>query len=546
MPRLTTLTLGAGALILVGLAVVARYQVPSTITIHEDALVHQAAITINGTASNHWLARIDNDLDDAPLAAWSLREDGSAGYHLHWQPSTLTLTLTRHAPSTLSGCPLDSGALVLAEHVLTQAPHTITWLRRGHHLSVRCDDEDLLQVDDACHAGATSAWSITTDGDSGDSHLGIYRAANHHDPASGTIADLRALLTTDNNEVDARNLRQRLMASNDPAVLAWLAWDDARHALSAPHAPGIDLDRALAALARLNTDTAPGLLRTLIPALVWQATTPPRGGAPAGEALSRRRHWLLLAADAGSNLGRNDDLEGRFLAHLCRRLAGEPGLPIAVQAPAWLQQRWRLSSILPNDDHLSTAIPSSGGPLHTTIVHLIHAADLDQPAAVTQANQARRALDGSRPEDQVPALSEASPRQAALLHAIFALNGLAPAADAHSALHTPLANDLCLRDSDPLAYALDSLLAHRLGQEDPSLNDLVPQALSRYRRLLSGRPSATLLVFAASDDSLPPLQALAAALAMQEVAGAEPDWAPLRRSPSLTLPLEYIAPPGVE
>ena len=39
---------------------------------------------------------------------------------------------------------------------------------------------------------------------------------------------------------------------------------------------------------------------------------------------------------------------------------------------------------------------------------------------------------------------------------------------------------------------------------------------------------------------MPPAEALAAALAMQEVAGLKPDWSKRRGLPSLTLPLALL------
>ena len=72
----------------------------------------------------------------------------------------------------------------------------------------------------------------------------------------------------------------------------------------------------------------------------------------------------------------------------------------------------------------------------------------------------------------------------------------------------------------------------------------LPPALAPYSKLLSGKPGATMLVFVFEDANLPPLHALAAALALQEVAGLDPDWALLDEAPCLDLPLHLMRPPA--
>lgn len=110
-------------------------------------------------------------------------------------------------------------------------------------------------------------------------------------------------------------------------------------------------------------------------------------------------------------------------------------------------------------------------------------------------------------------------------------------------------------ESDPLAYACYRLLLKR--RSDPRLspgqltvgnNPIsnptgLPETLSTFAPLLSGTPEATSYAWKVDPAILPPPLALAAALAMQEVAGLRPEWRLLERTPSFTVPLRFLLPP---
>ena len=152
-------------------------------------------------------------------------------------------------------------------------------------------------------------------------------------------------------------------------------------------------------------------------------------------------------------------------------------------------------------------------------------------------------------------------REAAITRAILVLRGIGDAKTAHAALSTPIGDQLPLAKRDPLAYALDRLLRQRgknphgfgpgeedqppvhLGDDVRSSSADLPESLGPFERLLSGRPTATSEIWLT--DLLPPSQALAAALAMQEVFGTEANWSLLEQYPSFTVPLALMMPTQV-
>nr|MBA3938515.1 hypothetical protein [Planctomycetota bacterium] len=149
-------------------------------------------------------------------------------------------------------------------------------------------------------------------------------------------------------------------------------------------------------------------------------------------------------------------------------------------------------------------------------------------------------------------------REALLAQALLALRGFGDANAALQALdpdpkHMDAnADGLPLARRDPLAYALYRLIQHRLGDSrgagkgllDSAPTVTLPDTLSRYDRLLSGRPDAIQEVFLTDPALLPAAQALAAALAMQEVVDvdAKPAWKLIDALPCYTLPLGLLAP----
>ena len=196
------------------------------------------------------------------------------------------------------------------------------------------------------------------------------------------------------------------------------------------------------------------------------------------------------------------------------------------------------------------------------------------------ADPRARAVIADAAEQADAACDDAPPREAAITRALLALQDVVPLDKACAGLlGSPDGGDAWI-DRDPLAFACADLLVHRHRAEcaptfaahlPPDHPDdlthhpagLVPgRALAVYARLLAGAdspddlgadlwqapaPAPALGVDDGNDnasrDLLPPAEALAVALAEQEVHGGTPDYSLLSRLPCGILPLAWLAPP---
>lgn len=290
-------------------------------------------------------------------------------------------------------------------------------------------------------------------------------------------------------------------------------------------------------------------------------------------------------------------------------------LPTPADAPDWLAVRWRAlagadpgQSILPPPP--ASAVTSD--PVLPAIQRLVQAAALEPLAAVrlraclAETDEASRIASSATTGRETATArleaarlraeraTEAAPsREALLSRLILSLRDLAdspPGPERRDAIQRVEADagrlgqvraDSSPRPdapvmSDPLAFALACLAASRIQRAEPQgpSGDLRAAAgfappdldvrfasLAPYARLLvrrpghPGDPGATDLIWLHDDAILPPAQALAAALAMQEVAYersrssalpadglASPDWSLLQRLPAYTLPLDLLDP----
>ena len=141
------------------------------------------------------------------------------------------------------------------------------------------------------------------------------------------------------------------------------------------------------------------------------------------------------------------------------------------------------------------------------------------------------AIREQQPEQLQQALSDETidPRIGVICHAILAVNGSMPVKGALDALNTKDADGISLVERDPLAYALMRLLHHRRATEIAALELAAPSwvqppGLTPYRQLLDGGYGATIIAFSRPGDTISPPEALASAMAMQEVSGIRPDW----------------------
>lgn len=372
----------------------------------------------------------------------------------------------------------------------------------------------------------------------------------------------------------------------------WLAWAEARNALAA--APGgaaaaaalsvrPAIDQLVVLVASGSAPEGPGMLLALLPSLAERAIRRPTGFPPLVQALDGRDAWLELLADtamaAEAQLPPGSPehavLELRFIVHACAALRGEArGLrPMPGETPEWLAARWRA---LAGVDPLVAALPPppasqvARDPVLPVAETLVRAATLEPFAAVRM-----RARGNARSLGAVPGRERDLSR---LIAAIAALPGLGdeirrgPELDALTVAAADALAQVCdfsrpddvagrqLAEHDPLAFALACLCESRLRRLAPQTaarRTVWPPVLagrfarlSPFAELLAGSPAATALVWLHDDAVLPPAQALAAALAMREVAMATawqpnrdeaPDWRLLHRLRSFTLPLDLLA-----
>ena len=283
----------------------------------------------------------------------------------------------------------------------------------------------------------------------------------------------------------------------------------------------------------------------------------------------------------------------RLLVHGAECLRGPPALdsdlatapaavehqvwprPTPIEAPDWVVIRWRaFAGNDPGGPSFASPIPASPderNPIRPALDHLIQIAAFEPVAAVMMRARILDALAASpanasqelhRATEQKAldiARSQTVPaREAVLAIALLALRGYGDPATALSELdwdphHVELKGDGTIPwyRRDALAYALYRLIQHRQAESSStsassnplSKPDDLPEGLGPFTRLLSGKPDATHEAWLTDPQVLPPAQALAAALAMQEVAGppgTKPQWSLLDQLPCYTLPLALM------
>ena len=392
----------------------------------------------------------------------------------------------------------------------------------------------------------------------------------------------------------------------------WLAWSDIHEGLSRPERDAamssrrtVDaVDKLLELMNRHPANESAGLTMELLEGLVRTCSRPPRNSTPEEVVRWRDRWFDILARCAASTLTHSspaipDDWRWQLqlIIHSANTLRGRPPKPTPAEAPEWVVSRWRaFAGGNPGGTVFSNPIPvvaEERNPVRPALESLIQLAAFDPGglAAVTMTAAIMDALESPMPPNAGPEVTEdhqrenrqralaainttnAQAREAALAKAILALHvsnsdpdealRLLDVDDRHQAPTndgtTPLAR------SDPLAFALYRLIQHRrqiprARSEGPfATAEPLPAALSSsFGLLLSGRAEATQEAWSTNPAVLPPIQALAAALAMQEVfmqgaatqgaatqgatKTALPNWALLDQLPCFTLPLRLMKP----
>jgi len=434
---------------------------------------------------------------------------------------------------------------------------------------------DLTRPD---HAIARARHAIALDPSQSPKRLAEARAA-HHDAMT-----VLAVIDADHPQV--------------PVLSAWLAWNRLRVALAgaAPETAEQEAILANGALRR-QVDAAtdgrrqagrpdacpelPGLILDVLPRLAERACLLPKSPTAPKDVARARDAWLGLLGEAGmAALDASDPdyppnlhWQLSLVVQAADCLMGRSPQPTPAEAPPWLTSRWRafagsnpFTGSSPPAARFPDLVPGwqERSPLTGTLDQLIAYAQFRPLPAVGMSAGMRAAYDQaggrdasdqarSEAERRLTALTaEAPPRETALARAVLALSGLGDAGAAAKALAAADGTQPALAARDPLAFALDRLLALRSPRRgDPatlSVPPLVarvtlPAELAGFDKLLSGLPEATHHVWVGNLDALPPAQALAAALAMQEATGERADWSLLRRFPCFTIPLALLARP---
>ena len=379
----------------------------------------------------------------------------------------------------------------------------------------------------------------------------------------------------------------------------WLAWAQMHAAIA--RQDGESLSVATAAMAKFTllaqsstTHETPGLAMELLDGLVRRCAKPiPR--AP-NEVLAWRAAWFSMIESCATIalehpspvLSPEWRWQLRLLIHASLCLRGLPGKPTPAEAPEWVTSRWRAFaggnpgvSTFPT---LMSLTADERNPIRSSLERFMQLAAFEPGgiSAVTMrasvlaaltapppANAMREVIDEQIKINRARALEvlnaiEAPARELTLTRALLALQGIGDVQLALNALDTdaqhlmPTSNgEVPLARRDPLAYALYRLLQYRhlkvsttAAPIDPFAKPTeLPELLQGpIARLLSGkRESMHEVAWLPDPNVMPPAQALAAALAMQEVLGTETgsaNWSLLDQIPCFTLPLHLMKPDG--
>lgn len=315
---------------------------------------------------------------------------------------------------------------------------------------------------------------------------------------------------------------------------------------------------------------------------------------------------LRLDADQGSPLPERWRWQLRLTLNAASCLMGREPDPLPSEAPDWVVCRWRTLAGSgpgrpePGKPVFNADIPLGAdeqNPILPVLNRLLDHAAIDATAAEGSARlidlmerytmdlgtlNAQAQINARRDcERDAEAIFKAMPEQQALLgRALLVLRrlDLQDLVDVEKELSLLDPKDIRLAreqeqkeraagrplmsnrrlapiENDPLAYALYRLILSRLTNPrlttdgrtritNPISNPTgLPETHTTFASLLSGAPEATSYAWKVDPAVLPPPLALAAALAMQEVAGLTPEWRLLERTPSFTVPLRFLLPP---
>ena len=542
-----------------------------------------------------WRLVVDlpNDLKP-PGPEWMLYEgvQPGQGYELHWIPARLSLQVWR------SGDHLQ----LLGSATLDRAPRQVVFARRGLRLAVDVDGVSRIACLDLQSSPAPEVWGTAAAADVGGARISLYDESRYltkseqevarsdlaslqhlaDDPAFTVgsvhaIARVRVALVLGAqpgavSEQAGRDARVALRAlpenhSDRATLLAWIGWEDNRSALQRGDDSAL-VSAANALAGSTDARTAgeyPGLVIDLICRLADRTALRPTRPIPPMDIFTARRAWLsaistlgtavldLDTGEPGTRFAPSENLAWhlRLAVHAADCLIGRQPQPTPADGPTWAADRWRAFAGVPVRVRALTDEPGSWrerDPVTVAVQGLVNVAGIDPLPAIG----VRAAVEAALSHDDLAAvrasLADAPPdiaRQVALTQAILATRGLIEAADARAVLNQATGSEHPLVSEDPLAFAIDRLLELGLRKRPGGSGVLpgvpkLPASLAWAGPILSGQPGATAEVWRVQPDH--PMEGLAAALLMQEIAGESPDWSLLAQAPSFTLPLRLLMP----
>jgi hypothetical protein len=576
-----------------------RSQPASTLVRQMWASTNATLSAANPAATQAWRLLVLLDTRAIPPGPeWILHEgrQPGEGYELHWFPQRLALQVFRTGEQTM----------LLGSVTLKKAPGEVQFARRGLRLSVRADRETVMQCIDLTPPPAPQVWGFQAVSSVGhvlvslfddkrylsevdaalagnevpalrdactaivgeDHALARMRYAAVLDPSSGGVT-----LTEAMNEAEIAISALGENHPDSPSMRAWLAWARMRVALASlerdavahVHDAFMDMKNQLADSGDQRAPELPGLLLQALPALTTKACARPTGPTSSADVLQQRQQWLALLSQAGrcamqsmpEAVTDNVTWQLRLLVHGADCLNRQPPLPTPAEGPDWATCRWR--AFAGRDPRVSELPPIPSGwcernPVYPALDKVISFANFEPLAAVSMQARIYDAIEHDSAEEIIRALRGAPAREGALARALLALHGKGDAIEAKKELLATNGQQAAWANQDPLAYALIALMDHRqkfskVGEAAPATKDPIMlasgssgQALAAYERLLSGNANAINEIWTHDAAVLPPAQALASALAMQEAVGGESNWQLLKQVPCYTLPLSLMIP----
>jgi len=574
-----------------------RYKPPSTLIDRSRARI--SATLAAEVPRDTWAWRMVMEFRRGPAATrWVLHEGApGSGYEIHWQPDRLAFEIFIASGDQVR---------LLGSAVVAHGPRLVEVRRRGLRLDITADNAEVLAVIDGLPAPATRTWGFQAAADLGEVVLSLHddrRSSSDADKVlvTGDSEQLHALAADDQYLASPTHalaqMRLALLADPDSG---W-AWDqaqrDARLALRAlgdshPDAPGIDawlawsrlrgvirrslpqdLDTVAAAIESFTERVQVagpalelnGLLLDQIARLAARLQIRPPRGVTARVILQQRtvlltgiEHLGLATLDLGGGAdgalaaGSRAGWMLRLVVHAAGCLRGGTPQPTPAEGPGWLADRWRaFAGSAPRQGHFR-ALESAWlerDPLAPAVDQLIALARFEPFAAMALTEQVREQLLAKAGTEVVNlglAIDPTAARQAAIIQALLALRGHGDRAAAVRALQGGETESGWVAE-DPLAFALDRLLQSGLRRRGGEGSLLIPglaappESLRWAEALLNGQPVGLAEAWRLLPER--PMEGIAAALIMQELAGTKPDWALLEGVPHFTVPLALVEPP---